>query len=190
MRLTRPEQEMLDGKQGEAKRFSMEKLVDFGSAVNAEEMARVSSVHYGQCVLMPRSTPEYFKYEYGQTPLFEPFIEMGAKFTEYPICICSSQAFFLQLDRYEEEGTPWNHSRYKMPKAIYEAIVRGYEQTKKMGFVMSQSCTPQFNTVIPKKGEYVVSLESSYAAYANSILGARANSGRHWRASQVWNHAR
>ena len=62
-----------------------------------------------------------------------------------------------------------------MPKVIYDAVVRGYNECKKMGMVLSQSCTPQFNTVIPKMGEYVVSVESSYAAYINSILGARAN---------------
>ncbi len=175
MILTQYEQEMLDGKHGEAKRISMEKLVYFGIAVNAEEMARLSNVHYGMCTPMPRSTPDFSKYEYRQTALFQPFIEMGAKVTDNPTCICTTDPLFLQLDRYEEEGYPWNHSRYKLPKAIYEAMVRGYEACKKMGWVLTQSCTPQFNTVIPKKGEYVVSLESSYAAYINSILGARAN---------------
>jgi len=175
MKLTRYEQEMLDGKHGEAKQIAMEKLVDFGVAVNAEEMATLSNVHAGTCVLMPRSTPEYSKYELGQTPIFQRFIDMGAKVTDSPTCICSTDPLFLQLDKYEEEGYPWNHSRYKMPKVIYDAVALGYEACKKMGFVLPQSCTPQFNTVIPKKGEYVVSVESSYAAYINSILGARAN---------------
>ena len=33
MKLTKYQQEMLDGKHGEAKKFCMEKLVDFGLAV-------------------------------------------------------------------------------------------------------------------------------------------------------------
>lgn len=175
MKLTTYEQEMFDGKHGEVKQFCMEKLVQFGEAVNAKEMAKLSNVHYGSCVLMSRSTPGYSKYELGQTPLFERFIEAGAKVTDDPTCVCSTDPLFLQLDSYEKEGYPWNHSRYKMPKEIYDAVIKGYEATKKMGFITPQSCTPQFNTVIPKFGEYVISVESSYAAYVNSILGARAN---------------
>lgn len=175
MRLTRNEQDMLDGKRGEAKRIAMEKLIKFGIAVNAAEMAELSNVHAGQCTIMPRSTPDYAKYEFGQTPLYQQFIHMGATVTDDPTCICSTDPWFVQLDRYEEEGYPWRHSRYQMPRVIYEAQVRGYDVCKKMGFVMSQSCTPQFNTVIPKRGEYIVSVESSYATYANSTLGARAN---------------
>ncbi|RJX28377.1 MAG: DUF521 domain-containing protein [Desulfarculus sp.] len=175
MKLTRHEQEMLAGKQGEAKRVAMEKLVDFGVAVGAEEMATLSNVHYGTCLIMPRSTPGYSKYELGQSSIMREFIEMGAKVTDDPNCICSTDPLFLQLDKYEEEGYPWNHKHYKMPRVIYEAVVKGYEECKKMGMVLPQSCTPHFNTVIPKKDEYVVSVESSYAAYINSILGARAN---------------
>lgn len=175
MRLRRYEQEMLDGEHGEAKRISMEKLVEFGVAVGAEEMAKLSNVHYAMCVLMPRSTPDYAKYVFGATLLIEPFVEMGAKLTDEPSCICTTDPHFLQIDKYEEEGYPWNHRHFKMPRVVYEACVRGFEAHKKMGFIMAQSCTPQFNTMIPKIGEYVVSVESSYAAYINSILGARAN---------------
>jgi len=38
MKLTTHQQEMLDGKQGETKKFAMEKLVDFGEAVESKEM--------------------------------------------------------------------------------------------------------------------------------------------------------
>ena len=38
MKLTKYQQEMLDGKHGEAKQFCMDKLVDFGKAVEATEM--------------------------------------------------------------------------------------------------------------------------------------------------------
>ena len=175
MKLTTYEQEMFDGQHGDAKRISMEKLVDFGVAVDAEEMVQLSNVHFATCIIMPRSTPDYYKYEPGQSPLFEQFIDMGAKVTDNPNCICSTDPLYLQLDKYEEEGYPWNHHRYKMPQAVYDGVVKGYEECKRMGWVLPQSCTPHFNTVIPKMGEYVVSVESSYAAYINSILGARAN---------------
>ena len=38
MKLTTYQQEMLDGKHGDAKKFGMDKLVDFGEAVDAKEM--------------------------------------------------------------------------------------------------------------------------------------------------------
>ena len=38
MKLTPHQQEMLDGKHGEAKQFCMDKLLDFGKAVEATEM--------------------------------------------------------------------------------------------------------------------------------------------------------
>ena len=38
MKLTKYQQEMLDGKHGEAKQFCMDKLLDFGKAVEATEM--------------------------------------------------------------------------------------------------------------------------------------------------------
>ena len=175
MKLKPYEQDMLDGRQGEAKRIAMEKLVEFGIAVDAEEMAKMSNVHFGSCLLMPRSTPDYAKYELGHSPLFEQFIRMGARVSDDPGCTCSTDPLLLQLDKYEAEGYPWRHRRYKMPEAIYEAVLKGYDACQKMGWVMSQSCTPHFNIVIPKKGEYVVSVESSYAAYINSVMGARAN---------------
>ncbi|MBU1275761.1 MAG: aconitase X catalytic domain-containing protein [Proteobacteria bacterium] len=175
MKLTDYQKEMLDGVHGQPKSIAMERMVDFGVAVEAEEMAELSNVHFGTCMLMPRSTPDYYKYELGNSPLTEEFINMGAKVTDNPNCICSTDPHIMQMDKYEEEGYPWNHKYFKLPQAIYEGFVKGYNECKKMGWVLPQSCTPHFNTVIPKKDEYVVSVESSYAAYINSILGARAN---------------
>jgi Ser/Thr protein kinase RdoA (MazF antagonist) len=44
MKLTERQQEMSDGKQGEAKKFCMDRLVDFGNAVDATEMADLALV--------------------------------------------------------------------------------------------------------------------------------------------------
>ena len=79
MKLTDHEKQMLDGVHGQAKAVAMERLVDFGTAVEAKEMAQLSNVHFGTCVLMPRSTPDYYKYELGHSPLFEEFINMAAE---------------------------------------------------------------------------------------------------------------
>jgi len=85
--------------------------VEFGIAVGAEDMARLSIVHYGSCLLMPRITPDYAKYELGKSPLFEQFIRMGAEVADDPGCISSTDPLLLQLDKYEAEDYPWNHRR-------------------------------------------------------------------------------
>ncbi|MBU2466761.1 MAG: DUF521 domain-containing protein, partial [Bacteroidetes bacterium] len=67
MKLTDYQKEMLDGVHGQPKSIAMERMVDFGVAVEAEEMAELSNVHFGTCMLMPRSTPDYYKYELGNS---------------------------------------------------------------------------------------------------------------------------
>lgn len=176
MRLNTYEQEMLEGKHGQGKRYAMERLVDFGRAVGAEEMVPLTFVHYIGCVKdLPRDTPEYQQFEWGQGLQLEPLFEMGAKVTDDPRVTCSTDPFLHQLDRFGEPGTPWNNKYYKLPKVVHEASVRGYEAMKDAGWVPTHSCTPQFNTVMPKRGEYAASCESSCAAYLNTIMGVKTN---------------
>jgi cis-L-3-hydroxyproline dehydratase len=176
MKLTTYEQEMLDGKHGDGRQFAMEKLVDFGRAIGAEEMVPVTFVHYIGCLKdLPRSAPEYKHFEWGQGLLIEPLFKMNAKVTDDPHVTCTTDPFMHQLDRYEEPGTPWNNRFFKMPKVIHEASVRGYEFMQESGWVPAHSCTPQFNTVTPKCGEYAASCESSCATYLNTIMGVHSN---------------
>lgn len=176
MKLNTYEQEMLDGKHGAGKRFAMEKLVDFGRAVGAEEMVPLTFVHYIGCVKdLDRSLPEYKQFEWGQGLQLEPLFEMGAKVSEDPNIICTTDPFLHQLDRFGEEGTPWCNKFYKLPEVVHEASVRGYEAMKDAGWVPAHSCTPQFNTVSPKCGEYAASCESSCATYLNTIMGVHTN---------------
>ncbi|MHC1745426.1 MAG: aconitase X [Syntrophobacteraceae bacterium] len=176
MKLTKYEQEMLDGVHGEAKKLAMEKLVAFGEAVGAKEMVKLSFIHYIGCVKgLSRTSPEYQQFEWGQGLVLEPFWELGAKVTSDPNVICTCDPFLLQLDKYEEEGTPWNNKFFKMPKSVYDAAVEGYNALMEMGWLPSYSCTPHFNTVSPKHGEYAASCESSAACYLNSILGVHTN---------------
>lgn len=176
MNLTKYEQEMLDGKHGEAKRYAMEKLVAFGEAVGAKEMVKISFMHYIGCVagLSPESK-EYEQFEWGQGLVLQPFWDMGAKLADDPNLTCCCDPFLMQIDRYDEEGTPWNNKYYKMPESVYKATVDGYNAMKDQGWLPAYSCTPHFNTVLPKQGEYAACCESSAACYLNSILGVKTN---------------
>ena len=70
MKLDRTQQEMLDGKYGEARRVALEKLVDFGKAVGAEEMVPLSFVlNVCPIEMKDRSHPDLATFELGHSPL-------------------------------------------------------------------------------------------------------------------------
>ncbi len=181
MKLAAYEQEMLDGKHGEAKRFSMEKLVEFGIAVGAEEMVPVTLVlHFCPIVMEDRSDPRLAIYDLGHSSLYDPFFKMkDAKVADTSKTWCGNDPYLMQIDKYEETGYPWNFSAkggsFKVDKEIADAYIKGYNMLQEQGWVNWLSCTPQFNTRIPKFGEYCASSESSAAAYINTFLGARTN---------------
>lgn len=185
MKLTPYEQEMLDGKHGEMKRFAMEKLVDFGVAVRAEDMVPVTLVLHGVPITCQnRANPETAKklaiYDLGHSPLFDPIFAMkDAHVADESGCACGSDPYLLQIDKYEETGYPWNFSAkgqtYKIDREIFEGYKRGYDKLAEHGWLNWLSCNPYFNTRIPKMGEFASCCESSAAAYINTILGARTN---------------
>ena len=70
MKLDRTQQEMLDGKHGEVRRFALEKLVDFGNAVGAEEMVPLAFVlNVCPIEMKDRSHPDLSTYDMGHSPL-------------------------------------------------------------------------------------------------------------------------
>lgn len=81
MKLTKHQQEMLDGKHGEDKAFCMDKLVDFGKAVEAEEMVDLVLTLNGVPIwAKDRRTPEMMKklaiYDLGHSALYDPLFAM------------------------------------------------------------------------------------------------------------------
>ena len=176
MKLTKYEQEMLDGVHGEAKKLAMEGLMAFGEAVDAKEMVKVSFVHYIGCPKgLPKDSPEYAQFEWGQGLVMEPFWDMGANCTSDPNVLCCCDPYVLQIDAYEKEGMPWNNKYFKMSKKVYEGVKEGYDHMLKTGWLPTYSCTPHFNSAFPMHGEYAASCESSCACYLNTILGVKTN---------------
>jgi cis-L-3-hydroxyproline dehydratase len=186
MKLTQHQQEMLDGKHGEAQQYCMDKLVDFGLAVGAEEMVPLALV-LNACPIAPqdRREPVIAKklaiYDLGHSPLYDPIFKMkDAHVADESGCACGNDPYLMQLDKYEEKGYPWNFEipgkgSFKVDAQIHQAYQRGYDKLAEHGWLNWLSCTPQLNTRIPKMGEYAASSESSAAAYINTILGARTN---------------
>ncbi len=186
MKLTKKQQEMLDGKQGEAKRFCMEKLVDFGQAVEATEMVDLSLVLCGVPIWSknrrnPETLAKLNAYDLGHSPLYDPIFAMkDAHVADETGCVCGNDPYLCQIDKVDQKGYPWNFDipgkgSFKLDDEMVRDFKAGYDKLMEHGHLPWLSCNPYLNTRIPKMGEYAASSESSAACYINTILGARTN---------------
>ena len=114
MKLTPYQQEMLDGKHGETKKFCMEKLVDFGEAVEAEEMVDLVLV-LNECPIKvdnrraPGMMEKLAEYDLGHSALYDPIFAMkDAHVADESGCRCGNDPYMAQLDKMHEKGYPWN----------------------------------------------------------------------------------
>jgi predicted aconitase len=168
VRLSKKEQEMLEGKHGKAKQKAMENLVEFGEAVEADEMVPVVSAHIFAADSTMGRIP---KYDYGTGPIYRDFAELDAKVS----ILTTTDPCFMQTDRYSEQGFPWNYRGVQLPIECRDGMVEGSQLLAKMGILNTFSCIPYLNLNIPKFGEYHAICESNAACYANSIIGAKTN---------------
>jgi len=187
MKLTQYQQEMLDGKHGEAKQFCMDKLTDFGEAVEAEEMVPLVLTLNGVPIWAkdrrePKMASKLAVYDLGHSALYDPLFAMkDAKVADHECTKCGSDPYMMQLDKYDvKDSGPWNFEipgkgSFKIDEEIHRAYQDGYDKMAQHGWLNWLSCTPYFNTCIPKMGEYCASSESSAACYINTILGAKTN---------------
>jgi len=153
MELTRYEQEMLDGRHGEAKKFAMTILTKLGNIYGADRFVEVVSAqimaHYGSL------------HDAG-LELAEKFVALGGKFciptTEDPLSICSRHWRDLGIDETYAE------KQHRLRQAVLE-----------LGAQPAWTCTPYFIGNLPRCGQNVSWAESSAVSFANSVLGARTN---------------
>ena len=164
MKLTKEQQEILDGKQGEVLAKVMKTLVMFGDAFDAEKMVPVTS-NYNHLVTsfgLKMLQPVY--------SLMDTLINAGAlsgqKFTADP--------------RPVDPNVPANVLQNLVFKMFMYSKQDFYEeQLKKLGLLNDDAytCTCYMPEVgnTPKKGDVLSWSESSAVVYANSVLGARCN---------------
>ena len=114
MKLTKYQQEMLDGKHGEAKKFCMEKLTDFGEAVEAKEMVDLVLVLnccpiYSKDRTAPETKKKLEMYDLGHSPLYDPIFAMkDAHVADETGTQAGNDPYLVQFDKVEEKGYPWN----------------------------------------------------------------------------------
>ncbi len=164
MKLTKEEQEILNGAQGETKAKILKTLVEFGDVFGAEKLVPVT--HDGHLVT---------SFGIGLIkPLFrimDEIIDAGIK-TKYPFTV---------------DPRPIDYKNVKcglLDKLIFSKIMysqqkRYEEQLQKIGLknLNGFTCTCYMDEVgnIPKYGDVLSWAESSAVVYANSVLGARCN---------------
>ena len=164
MELTKTQQEMLDGKQGEVMAKVAKTLVMYGEAFNAEKMVEVSSDYnhlvtsFGLGVLDP-------VYELMNT-LIDAGVMSKQKFTADP--------------RPLDPNVPANFIQNLIfKKFMYNKQAFYEDQLQKLGLLDKDgfTCTCYMHEVgnTPKMGDVLSWSESSAVVYANSVLGARCN---------------
>jgi len=175
MKLTKYQQEMLDGKHGEAKKFCMEKLTDFGEAVEATEMVDLVLV-LNACPIWskdrrdPKTARKLAEYDLGHSALYDPIFAMkDAHVADETGTQCGNDPYMCQFDKVGQKGYPWNFElpgkgSFKLDEEMVRDFKAGYDKLMEHGWLPWLSCNPYFNTRIPKMGEYCASSESSAAA--------------------------
>jgi len=154
MKLTKEEQEMLDGKWGEAVQKAMELLVALGECYGAEEMIPVTSAHL--------SAANPINAGKGGTNFIKNMAEKGGKF----VIPTTTNPASLDLWAWKEMG--FTEELYHEQAALSEAI-------SKMGGLICNTCTPYLIGHVPRVREHIAWAESSAIVYANALLGSRSN---------------
>ncbi len=164
MQLTKEQQAILDGEQGETMAKVMKTMVMFGDAFGAEKMVPVTSKHnhlvtsFGLKVMSP-------VYE-----LMQQLLDAGVK---------SGQTFSVDPRPLDKNVPASFLQNFVFNKLMYTKQDFYEDQLKKLGLLSDDAftCACYLDQVgnKPEKGDVLSWAESSAVVYANSVLGARCN---------------
>jgi predicted aconitase len=153
MDLTREEQDILDGEEGEGRRKAMEILYALGRIFEADRLIPVASAQVSGVSFKTIKDPGLD---------FVREFSTSAKVT-VPTTLNPAG---MDLTRWREMGIDEKFARKQ--KDIIDAYAR-------MGITISCSCTPYLDVNIPKRGQHLAWAESSAVCFVNSYIGARTN---------------
>ncbi len=153
MNLTREENEILEGKHGDAAQKCMDILVGLAECYDAQRMIRVNSAHL---LHNPVTAGE------GGILFLRHLADRGGKFVIHT----DTNPWCLDPESWEIFGITDN-----LPQE-YMAFRRTMAN---MGAFLSDTCTPYLIGHVPRMEEHVAWSESSAIIFANSVLGARTN---------------
>lgn len=163
MNLTQEELNILDGRQGEALKKTLETLVRYGEMYDAE-------------CLVPLDGPVHLVCSFGMPPLkplkniMEQYIAEGIK-TKLP--------FTADPRPMDFENMAVSQKEQQVFKMLYGIQDEYEDMLKKIGIkdenAYTCACYLDEVGIIPKFGQNLAWAESSAVVYANSVLGARTN---------------
>lgn len=150
MKLTKEQQEMLDGKYGEGVAIAMKIQVAIGESFNAKRMVPITRAHVA---LSNQEADLWFA---------EKLLNAGAKCKVPPTV---NPGFCLPY--FKKAGMVTDEDASLMQ--------RTHDAYKGLGAILSYNCTPYLGTNIPQFGEIAAYSESSATPFVNSVWGARSN---------------
>ncbi|MFC2153978.1 aconitase X [Candidatus Altiarchaeota archaeon] len=153
MYLTKKEEDILSGEEGNAAAKSMKILVALGEIFGAEKLIDISSVQVAGVSY----------HNLGDAGL--EYLAELAKDGQVKVLTTLNPAG-MDLENWENLGISPDFAE-KQEKVI--------EAFAKMGIVTTCTCTPYLIGNLPRYGEHIAWAESSAVTFANSVIGARTN---------------
>ena len=154
MYLTTEEQKILDGEQGAVPARLMRLLVRLGDIYGADKMIPVGSVQVAGVSYKSIGDPG--------TEFLEDMASKGAKVK----VLTYLNPAGMDLENWREIGFPEDFARNQ---------IRIMDAFKKMGIVITATCTPYLAGNLPRFREHIAWSESSAVSFSNSVIGARTN---------------
>ena len=154
MYLTKDEEKYLNGEKGEVMERMFRLLVNLGDIYNADKMIPVGSVQVAGVSYKSIGDPG--------TEFLEDMANKGAKVKVLTFLNPAG----MDLENWKELG---------FPKDFAKNQLRIMDAFKKMGIVVTSTCTPYLAGNLPRFREHIAWSESSAVSFSNSVIGARTN---------------
>lgn len=154
MYLTKQQQKMLDGENGEPIQIMFRLLVRLGEIYKADKMLTVGSVQVAGVSYKSIGNPG--------TEFLEDFARKGAKVKVLTFLNPAG----MDMENWEEVG---------FPKDFAKNQIRIINAFKEMKIVITATCTPYLAGNLPRFREHIAWSESSAVSFSNSVIGARTN---------------
>ena len=154
MYLTKEEEKILDGEQGEVMERMFRLIVRLGEIYKADKMIPVGSVQVAGVSYKSIADPGI--------EFLEDLAEKGAKVKVLTFLNPAG----MDLENWEKLG---------FPKTFAKNQIRIMDAFKKMGIIVTSTCTPYLAGNLPRFREHIAWSESSAVSFSNSVIGARTN---------------
>jgi predicted aconitase len=154
MYLTKEEEKILDGEEGEEMERMFRLLVRLGEIYKADKMIPVGSVQVAGVSYKSIDDPG--------TEFLEDLADKGAKVKVLTFLNPAG----MDLENWEKLG---------FPKSFAKNQLRIMNSFKKMGIIVTSTCTPYLAGNLPRFREHIAWSESSAVSFSNSVIGARTN---------------